>query len=50
MCKLRCHLHSTVATGWYWPLLVQRLWIVPQDEWAEQTPYQAQKTTGESHF
>lgn len=50
MCKLRCHLHSPVATGRYRSLLVQRLWIVPQDEWAEQTPYQAQKTTGESYF
>lgn len=50
MRELWCHLHSPVATGRYRSLLVQRLWIVPQDEWAEQTPYQAQKTTGESYF
>lgn len=42
MCKLRCHLNPSVATGWYWPLLVQRLWTVPQDEWPEPTTDQAQ--------
>lgn len=42
MCKLRCHLHPFVATGWNWPLSVQRLWTVPQDERPEPTAYQAQ--------
>lgn len=48
MRELRRHLHPAVATGRHRPLPVQRLRIVPQDERAEQTPHQAQKTTGES--
>lgn len=48
MCKLRGHLDSSVATGRYRPLLVQRLWTLPQDERAEPTAYQTQTQTGES--
>ena len=50
MCKLRCHLHPSVAAGWYRPLPVQRLRTVPQDERPEPTAYQAETQTGESHF
>lgn len=42
MCKLWRHLHPSVATGWYRPLPVQRLWPVPQDERPEPTTHQAQ--------
>lgn len=42
MCKLRCHLHPSVATGRYRALPVQRLWTVPQDERPEPTAHQAQ--------
>lgn len=50
MCKLRGHVHPTVATGWHWPLPVQCLWTVPQDERPEPTTYQAQTETGEFYF
>lgn len=42
MCKLWCHLHSSVAKGRYRALPVQRLWTVPQDERTEPAAYQAQ--------
>lgn len=47
VCELRGDLYPTVATRWHWALPVQRLWALPQDEWAEPTPDQAQAKAGE---
>lgn len=49
VCKLWSHLNASVETWQHRTLPVQRLRALPQDERPEQTTYQTQTQTGESH-
>ncbi|XP_053768874.1 endothelial transcription factor GATA-2 isoform X3 [Desmodus rotundus] len=45
VCQLWGHSHSSLAARWHWPLPVQCLRALPQDERAEPATYQAQTET-----
>jgi hypothetical protein len=45
MYQLWCNLYSVVASRWKWPLSLQRLWLISQNERLKQTPYKTQKKT-----
>ena len=47
MCELRCYQYASLEERWQWPLPLQCLWALLQDEWTEPAFDQAQKTTGQ---
>jgi hypothetical protein len=49
MRQLRGDVDAAMASGRHWSLLVQRVWLVLQDERTEQATHQAETAAGEYH-